>query len=225
MKYMGSKNRHAKEILDFIGTPEIYVEPFCGGCNIIDKVKSTVRIGADLDIDLITLWRAVSDGWLPPTAFSEEEYNKIKTLPPSAMKGYAAFALSYGGKKFGGWCRDSAGKRNYVDEAYRNAYKQFPLLRGVKFHNCSYDMLYIPDGSTVYCDPPYFGTTKYGSDFNHDKFWDWVRDMSKRNTVLVSEYNAPIDFKCVWEKSVKSSLTSDTGSKIATEKLFIWRNN
>ena len=38
--------------------------------------------------------------------------------------------------------------------------------------------------------------------------------------VFVSEYNAPEDFKCVWEKEINSSLTKDTGSKKATEKLF-----
>jgi DNA adenine methylase len=46
--------------------------------------------------------------------------------------------------------------------------------------------------------------------------------MSDRgHIVFVSEYNAPKDFKCVWEKEMVSSLTKDTGSKKAIEKLFI----
>lgn len=35
--------------------------------------------------------------------------------------------------------------------------------------------------------------------FDHDKFWQWGRDMSiVGHTVFVSEYNAPADFECVW---------------------------
>ena len=41
-----------------------------------------------------------------------------------------------------------------------------------------------------------------------------------RHTIFVSEYNMPEDFKCVWQKDVCSSLTSDTGSKKNVEKLF-----
>lgn len=224
MKYMGSKNRHAKEIISILNKHrkpfQLYVEPFVGGANIIDKMDSP-RHGNDIDEDLICLWQSVSNGWMPPKEFTEQRYKEIKTECVSPERGYAAFALSYGGKKFGGWCRDKAGKRNYIDEAYRNACLQFPLLRDVLFTRFNYSELNIPDGSLVYCDPPYAGTTKYTSDFNHDFFWQWVRNLSENNTVFVSEYTAPDDFMCVWEKEVSSSLTSDTGSKRNVEKL--WR--
>ena len=46
MKYMGSKARHAKELLPIIlkdHTPDMwYVEPFVGGANMIDKVPPQV---------------------------------------------------------------------------------------------------------------------------------------------------------------------------------------
>lgn len=42
MIYMGSKARFAKELLPIIlkdrKEGQWYVEPFCGGCNMIDKV-------------------------------------------------------------------------------------------------------------------------------------------------------------------------------------------
>jgi len=223
MKYMGSKNRHAKELLPIIlkdrKDGQWYVEPFVGGANMIDKVDGN-RIGSDLDEDLIYLWQGVSNGWMPPVEFAEDKYKVIKNSEPSPLRGYTAFALSYGGKKFGGWRRDSAGNRNYVAEAYRNAEKQFPKLRDVNFYCLPYDKLNIPNDSIVYCDPPYQGTTKYRNDFDHDKFWQWVRETSKEHTVFVSEYNAPDDFECVWEKQVNSSLAKDTGSKKNIEKLF-----
>ena len=40
------------------------------------------------------------------------------------------------------------------------------------------------------------------------------------HTVFVSEYSAPAGFTCVFEKSLTSSLTKDTGSKTGLEKLF-----
>ena len=45
----------------------------------------------------------------------------------------------------------------------------------------------------------------------------------KGHKVFVSEYSAPDDFECVWEKQTKSSLSANGvsgGSKASTEKLF-----
>lgn len=224
MKYMGSKAKHAKEIIAILeqnrNRGQLYIEPFVGGANIIDKMKNP-RIGNDIDEDLITLWKAVSCGWMPEKEYTEQRYNQIKKEETSPERGYCAFALSYGGKKFGGWRRDSKGKRNYVDEAYRSAEKQFPMLKGCYFQCLPYHEMIIPDGSLVYCDPPYKNTTSYSKKFDHSFFWNWVRKISEKNTVFISEYSAPDDFICVWEKRVCSSLTKDTGSKLSIEKL--WR--
>ncbi len=219
---MGSKNRHANEILNIIlkdRNSRLFVDPFVGGANIIDKVLLPI-LASDIDPDLIILYKAVSKGWIPPETFTEEQYRKIKNESPSPLRSYAAFALSYGGKKWGGWRRDKQGKRNYVKEAYNNAIKQFPQLRGINFQCCSYENLTIPDNSIIYCDPPYENTTKYKGTFNYNNFWNWCRKMSISNEVYVSEYNAPEDFICLWQKSVPSSLTQNTGAKYNIEKLF-----
>jgi len=52
MKYMGSKSKisvELKAIFDLNRTSlnQYYVEPFCGGCNMIDKIKGN-RIAAEL---------------------------------------------------------------------------------------------------------------------------------------------------------------------------------
>ena len=226
MKYLGSKNRHSKELLPIIlhgRINEIYVEPFVGGANMIDKVSGP-RIGADIDPDLMALWDAVSQGWMPPEKITEKEYNEMKTQPPSALKGYAAFAMSFGGKKFGGWSRGKSAQgneRKYDGESFRNACKQFPKLIGVEFKLSSYLELDIPDGSIIYCDPPYAGTTKYSTDFDHRLFWNWCREKSVKNKLYVSEYVAPDDFECLWEKKAAVSIASTRKtSPIATERLF-----
>lgn len=51
--------------------------------------------------------------------------------------------------------------------------------------------------------------------------------MSKDNIVLISEYNMPDDFECIWEKELKVLINPDTGKNTELdntriEKLFIW---
>lgn len=64
MKYMGSKNRIAKEILPIIlahRTPnQWWVEPFVGGGNMIDKVTGN-RLGSDNDKVFISEYNAPDD--------------------------------------------------------------------------------------------------------------------------------------------------------------------
>ena len=53
MKYMGSKSRIAKNIIPIIqkyiydNNIVHYYEPFCGGCNIIDKIKCESKYAND----------------------------------------------------------------------------------------------------------------------------------------------------------------------------------
>lgn len=235
MKYMGSKARFAKELLPIIlkdHTPDMwYIEPFVGGANMIDKVNPQVapkRLGCDTHEYLIAMWQSVSKGWSAPNEITEQQYNDIRVNKenyPKELVGYVGFALSYSGKWFGGWCRDSEGRRDYVAESYRNANKQFPNLLGVHFrHGSVFDLeLGCFGKSTIYCDPPYAGTTKYKDDFDHERFYDWCVERHKEgHNVFISEYRMPEDrFECIWSKEVNNSLTKDTGSKKGIEKLFI----
>lgn len=231
MKYMGSKNRIAKEILPIMleyRTPnQWWIEPFVGGGNMIDKVTGN-RLGSDNDKYVIEALIAIRDclSELPKNnkEFTENDYKQLRQNDNYIYKGYAGYAFSYGGKWLGGWSRTnstSINQRDYVAESYRNAVNQSPLLQGVKLLTCNYLDLQLPDDSLIYCDPPYEGTTKYKSNFNYPIFWQWCRDMTnKGHTVFISEYNAPDDFECIWQKEIVSSLTKDTGSKTGIEKLF-----
>lgn len=234
MKYMGSKRRIAKQIIPIMlegrYPGQYYIEPFCGGCNTLEHVEGN-RIGSDIHPELISMWKSVAHGWLPPTfPITEEFYNHIKedssrytSLYHKTMVGYAGFALSYGGKFWGGYRRDKAGKRDYSLEAFRNALIQFPKLHGVWFECTSYENLLIPSRSIIYCDPPYLGTTGYGKK-NHFKtgaFWQWCKlQVDKGHTVFASEYYCPIPHTVVFEKEQTSTLVKNTGAKRAIEKLF-----
>lgn len=71
----------------------------------------------------------------------------------------------------------------------------------------SYNEVEIKKDEIIYCDPPYKGTAEYKEGgFNHDEFWQWVREKSKTNKVYVSEYQAPQDFKVILSFPQKSTL-------------------
>lgn len=224
---MGSKNRIAKEILPIMlkdRGSRTWVEPFVGGGNMIDKVDGR-RIGADINSYLIDALITIRDfsSNLPKNnrEFTEEDYKQLRKNDEYVYKGYAGFAFSYSGKWLGGWCRDGLGKRDYVRESYLNAVKQSPKLKGVELTSIRYSELNIPSHSLIYCDPPYQGTTEYKDKFNHSLFWEWCRNKAKDGHIIfISEYNAPDDFECIWQKEIVSSLTKDTGSKKSIEKLF-----
>ena len=98
----------------------------------------------------------------------------------------------------------------------------------IEFKCC--DFLNLPKdkikGYVIYCDIPYKGTTKYKTElFPYEEFYIWANEMAKYNTVLVSEYNMPSNFKCIWEKDIKVNIdkngnTTDENRK-RTEKLFL----
>ena len=233
MKYMGSKNRFAKDLVPiFMGTRDNwYVEPFAGGMNIIDKVQGK-RIANDINRYLIEMWKALVSGWIPEYV-DEDLYADIrdnkKNFKPSLV-GWVGFNCSYSGKYFGGFAGKTDtldGMRNYQAEALKSVLSQVTLLQFVRFENSSYYDLNIPSNSIVYCDPPYRGTTGYGVDFDSDVFFQWVRTLTREgNSVFVSEYEAPDDFKCVWEKETNISLSANlsrVSHNRATEKLFVYK--
>ena len=161
---------------------------------------------------------------------SEEDYaNARKAAKIDAETGYIGFALSFGGKFFGGYRRDVAGTKGCLDNmetqsrrAYESMLKQIKALIGTQFKSGLYQDLEIPENSIIYCDPPYAGTTKYATGgFDHVAFWKWCDEQVEAgHTVFVSEYTAPDHWECVWEKRVNNTLTKDTGSKQGVEKLF-----
>ena len=233
MKYMGSKSRFAKHIgsiLSSAAASTCYVEPFGGGMNMISNVTAPMRIANDINKDLIELFKALNAGWRPKSYYTKDEYDWFKGNNGSPHeRAWLGICCSYSGKWFGGFAgkvKTKEGLRNYQQEAIDNVLKQLESLKGVIFTCGDYRLTPIPAGSVVYCDPPYADTTGYSganTSFDSSGFWDWVRDISKNNTVFVSEYKAPPDFTCVWQQETKSSLSvtkNGQESKRSIERLF-----
>lgn len=248
MKYMGSKNRIAKEILPLIlknrKENQYYIEPFVGGANVIDKVDG-LRIGLDVNKYLIALFKGLQNNEDLILDIPKELYNKARdqfNLETQNIKienkefndfqlGWIGYMGSANGRFFdGGYSgiskTSNGGTRNYIEESIKNILKQKNNLNGINFFHSSYENFNYPKNSIIYCDIPYQNTKQYkfSRDFNYDKFWDWARAMKKNeHEIYISEYNAPDDFICVWEKEVKSSLSANGingGNKNSIEKLF-----
>lgn len=239
MQYMGSKNRIANEIVPynqrFINENgiETYIEPFCGGANIIDKVNCKRKIGCDINEYLIALLIKARDNPEElPNTITEEEYQECKNNKdkyPKWYVGLVGFCASFGSKWFGGYARnhigDNSGER--CATAINNIKKQSRHLKGIEFNNISYEKLgehYALKNCVIYCDPPYRGTAKYEcGEFDYKKFDEWCIELSKDNIVLISEYDMPRDkFECIWETqhSVNFDSNRET-SKVRVERLFI----
>jgi DNA adenine methylase len=229
MKYVGSKNKLAKELIPIINSyrkpGQVYVEPFVGGANIIDKLEGE-RIGNDIHEELIAFWKALQEGWVPPYDITEDEYQEIRYGDyPLHLKGYVGFNLSFSGKWWGGYARyvnpKTKKKQPFGPQAYRFVTKQIPGIKGIKFIHGDYISLDIPEQSLIYCDPPYKGTVKYKNSIDYLEFYDWCRlKHSEGHTVLVSEFDMPKDFTCIWSKERSVSLDVYDG-KTMVEKLFV----
>ena len=229
MRYLGGKCKEANRILEVVlrdrQPDQLYVEPFVGGCNVIDKVPGP-RWGNDFNNKLITMWQAVRDGWVPPETVTEDEYRTIRQDPctsrdATVLHAFVACAGSWGGKWWGGYARGEG--RNFIAEGRRHVLKQAPKLADVVFTAGSYADLDVPYGSLVYCDPPYKGTTAYKGTGVWDPaaFWAWARLQVEGNgcRVFVSEFEAPEGWECVLEFRRKN----DLNRKDVVEKLFVWR--
>jgi len=253
MRYQGGKNKQWKHIVPIIedylnGRDNVwYIEPFMGGGSVFTHVRHNLKLGADIDSDVISMWKHFLQGpaTLPsPSDINEKVYAAMKeesNLPewerkyPSWMHGFVSHACSYGGKKWGGFAHFNQKKNeDHVKEAINGLAKQLdehylPKLSEMLVVSNFIDVPVMPN-SVIYCDPPYEGTLGYGKEFNHEKFWNWCRVMvSEFNcTVLVSEYNAPKDFRCILELGKKDGMgTTKCGckQKSKTEKLFVANGN
>jgi DNA adenine methylase len=223
VRYLGSKRRIANKIINYIELEREHnshwVEPFVGSCSILAKAKGK-RIGSDINKQLIAMFKALQNGWIPPDEVTEDDYNNIKnnqTDFSDYLVAFVGFGCSFGGKYFAGYAKDSLKKRNYALESKNALLKISSKIKDVKLYHCQYYDLNIPPKSIIYCDPPYKNTTGYGFDFNHDEFYQWCRNQVKKgHKVYISEYDSP--FKEIWSHEISCEL--DKKAETKTEKLY-----
>ena len=250
MRYSGSKRRFMKDLLPFImdGTnPDTaFFDCFGGGMNVISEVPLTNKTAIDTNYFIIKLWQAIKEKGvealnLPKCTadLSQNDYEDIKRsylnlegVYDDYLIGFVGSSCSYGGAWFNGYAHFNPNKNeDHIKEAYNGLVKQvnnFQHLDKTEFIWGSYigKCVNIPEKSVLFCDPPYNGTKEYHTTFDTEYFWKWAVQKSKEgHKVLITEYNAPNDFKCVWQKNKKDGMgTTISGRQqnTKTEKLFIY---
>jgi DNA adenine methylase len=235
IRYLGGKSRIGKEIAAVIAPRGIWWEPFMGGANVTPHLAAFgPGIASDAHPALMAMYQAVKDGWEPPTEVSKEQWQAAKTLPDSdPLKAFCGFGLSYAGKWFGGYTgnvdRIAHGKpckdRPAAHLSRLLSGKLRPVLLSVTL-SCFSFLAAVPEPGieTLYCDPPYEGTTGYGQDFDHPLFWQRCQQWSALGSrVFVSEYSCPVAHEVVWQKvhALYAGSLSDRDKKTRTEKLFL----
>lgn len=238
--YQGGKKRIGRRIHDVIvllendlyDNPLPYFEPFVGMGGVLrhfGKNNNRQLFACDFNTDLIMMWKAVQRGWKPPLTCSKEEYEKLKkSKKHSAKRAFIGTVASWGGDYFKSYRLHLQPKgKDFMAEGYRGIMNIKPDIMKVEFFDAtSYDNFEIEDCTTIYCDPPYDGN-KLGrsnkeslfQNFDHEQFWEKMREWSENNLVIVSEWTAPEDFKKIWE--VVSTVGTGRKSKKYNDCLYV----
>lgn len=212
---------------------------------MIDKIICENKLGSDINEILIALLQYAQKGNPLLDKVDREFYNKVRYSYrnntkdfPDWLYGNVAFLASYNGKGFsGGYAKPVYEKtktgvryRDYYAEGKKNLEKQAKnnLFKDINFTVLDYKNIcnsnFCKFTSMIYCDPPYANMTNYDSkNFNHNEFWECIRNISNSSFVLISEQNAPVDFVSIWEKPIVRTLNVSNKGK-STEKLFTYKD-
>lgn len=237
MRYVGGKGKIAKSLAEVIrdNTDATTIcEPFMGGgamtaalAPLFDEV-----LAGDAHEDIVLMWQAVLDGWVPP-AVTYERYQELRySDEPSAERGFAGSGGSFGGRWFAGFARGGQNAdgtpRNHQEESVRAVIRDRDnMKRGrVSVYHKPYQSwdLDCDEPVAIYCDPPYAVSSKskqYAVDFDSAEFWAWAEKQSQKHDVFVSEYEAPEGWVPIWEKAKRQSLVIGSGNReMRVERLF-----
>lgn len=163
---MGSKSRIAKYIVPIIqkyidDSNKNYYEPFCGGCNVIDKINAKKKYASDANEYLIELLKHVQSGGDLPTEVPRDLYSQVRSNLndyDSWFVGAVGFLASYNGRFFdGGYAPpnyDGKRYRNYYQESKTNLLNQAKDLYNIIFSCIIYQEAH-PKNLIIYADPPY----------------------------------------------------------------------
>jgi len=233
VQYLGGKHRQAKHIaaaiLPRVRDRRLYLEPFLGGGSTFKALSPhfAQAVGADYAADLMMMWDAARRGWLPPPWVSREEYESLRTAPPSPLRGFVGFGCSFGGKWFGGYGAqviDAKHPSGHVSHgSQRSVVDIAQCMRGALLATADYRLWSPGPETVVYCDPPYRNATSgYPAPvFDSVEFWDTCRRWAANGAaVFVSERTAPPDMEEIWSRTAAVSLARETNAARNVERLY-----
>jgi len=233
--YQGGKKRIGKRIHAAISELERsltgenslpYFEPFVGMAGVLRHFAVEPRrkvTACDANVDLILMWQALQKGWTPPKKCTREYFEELKhSTVHSPERAFIGTVASFGTIFFGQF-RLEYDQQDYLGQGIRALLKVKPDILEVRFLKArSYDR-HHPKGKLIYCDPPYVHNqlnSTFFQKFDHEAFWETMREWSKDNLVVISESEAPRDFKCIWETQSFVTTPRRVG-KYYPDRLFI----
>lgn len=222
MLYYGGKSKISVDIVSTIerltDVRTIY-EPFCGGCSVTLTLalRGWTVYPSDFNAALVNCINKAIEGWLPETAPWEEALKLPDTDPRKAFTGIFCSYSGFWFKRF---------EPSLVPGSITTLRATASHLRrrGILLTHAHYLKAFeaIPDGSIVYCDPPYSSTKEgYENIFDHAMFVNDVKKLASRGCkVFISEYSAPCsDCREVWCKTHDRSFS---GKRVKLfDKLFL----
>jgi len=228
VRYLGGKSRIAKHIAAIVNAARTaerpgFWEPFCGGLSMsVQLAAHGPGVISDANPALIALYRAVRDGWDPPTEVTREQRDAALALPDSdPYKAFARIGCGFGGDWGAGYARGDG--RNYVRESRCALLRDIPKLTGSTLACMSFfDVEPQPLPIVIYADPPYAVTTGYAATgvFDHDRFWACCAAWESHGVpVFVSEYACPVHHSVLWERTYARSIRK-AGERDHTDRLF-----
>lgn len=231
---MGGKSRIAKQIakyinnIAFIEGIENYYEPFCGGCAVAEQVNIKNRYCSDSNKYLIALLNKIKTGIGEYKYVDEDTWMDVRANIGTDKyedwyTGYVGFICSFRCNWFHGYARDYIDKGySFQLSGYNSLLREQKLLKDIVFSVAEYDDVVIENNSIVYCDAPYIGTSGYmPGKFDFNKYYDWLKEISKNNLVLISEYSMPHGFKEVDRWIMNAGIGNGRGINTSVERLFV----
>lgn len=219
--YFGSKQRIADWIVDLLPDHSHYVEPFAGGLSVLlAKEPSKLETVSDLDGDLMTFWQVLRDRAAELiracalTPHSRAEHDDAYEPTPgddleTARRVWVRLTQGRGGTlRRTGW-------RQYIDPAGTatslpgclDGYVDRLAAAAERLHAVSLEALPAleliarygrHDGTLLYVDPPYLGTTRTFANYRHEmRGEEQHRELAAaladcRATVVLSGYHSPL---------------------------------
>jgi len=228
--YHGGKQKIGKQIAKAIYAymkkkgieRKSYIEPFCGMLGIakfipdyFDRFENgkNMKLG-DMNKSVILMWESAKKRKPSTKPVTKTQFLRMKVDgKSSARKGFIGHVYGYHGKYFQPFKTQIT--KATLNRSSKKVYDIAQDLKRARFSSGPYTQFSKLRNAIIYCDPPYKIQACYYDEkskkrsFDHDKFWNWCRKMSRYNTVFVSEYKTPNGFRKIW------------GDKRSKEKVFI----
>ncbi|MDU6414722.1 DNA adenine methylase [Mixta calida] len=214
LKWAGNKSRVMPELLAHLPEGDRLVEPFAGSCAVMMNTDYRAYLVADINPDLINLYRQIKEHTRPFIVVAASLFNQNTTAecyyavreafnhnPALPLLERAAHFLYLNRHGYRGLCRyNRRGEFNIPFGNYSKPY--FPLAEIEAFAEKAQRATFIcadfretlrivKNGDVVYCDPPYDGTFSdyHAAGFDKDEHYALVSmllDVSERCSVMVS---------------------------------------